>query len=124
MHLANASACDAASSGAVEPLVVALPPTAAVDAGVLAPATVAAVVLRELPPHPATRTPITSVETVTGHARRDRLRRCLSALLCIGCPPAVDVDRLYARDGFRSVSLPSPAAACAPRPDPGLVKPP
>jgi hypothetical protein len=68
MHLANASAADAASAGAVGTELVALPAAAVFDAGAGVLPTVVAVGLPELPPHPATRSPPTSVATATSRA--------------------------------------------------------
>ena len=82
MHLANAS-----GDGVVEPepvapaLVTVLDPVAgacpalvAVDAGVLAPPAVATG-LGELPPQPASSTPVRSVATANMHARGERVSR-------------------------------------------------
>jgi hypothetical protein len=83
MHLANAS-----GDGVVEPepvapaLVTVLDPVAgarpalvAVDAGVLASPAVATVGLGELPPQPASSTPLRSVATANGRARGERVSR-------------------------------------------------
>jgi hypothetical protein len=83
MHLANVS-----GDGAVEPepvapaLVTVLDPVVgtcptlmAVDAGVLAPPAVAAVGPGELPPQPASSTPLRSVATANRRARGERVSR-------------------------------------------------
>src|SRR6516164_5877088 len=56
MHLANASAAEGASAGAVGTELVALPAAAVFDAAAGVRPTVAAVGLPEVPPHAATRT--------------------------------------------------------------------
>jgi hypothetical protein len=76
MHLENASGPDPYATGAVEPefVVVAEPVLAVLDAGVVVLPTVAAVGPGELPPHPATRTPLTS-SAASGDVRRERTSR-------------------------------------------------
>jgi hypothetical protein len=115
MHRANAS-----DDGAVEPepvapalvtvldpVVGARPALVAVDAGVLAPSAVAAVGLGELPPHPVTRTPITSAATASRRAGRERLSWFGWMPCCIWSPSCVlrvRTNRFYATRGFRTVS--------------------
>jgi hypothetical protein len=53
----------------LDPLVVAAPALAALDAEVLTPPTVAAGGLPELPPHPATRTPVARAATASRRGR-------------------------------------------------------
>jgi len=68
MHLANASA---PGGPALDPVVVAAPALDAVEPTVLALPTVAPVGLVELPPHPATSTPLTSAAAVSRRARAE-----------------------------------------------------
>jgi hypothetical protein len=76
MHLANASAPGGRALGRVEPAL------AAVDAELLAPPAVA-VELGELAPHPATKTPITSVAAASRRTGPERLSRFGWMLSCI-----------------------------------------
>jgi hypothetical protein len=84
MQLANASpdppapeaaACVLRAPRVVDPAVVAAPELAVVYAEMLAPPTVAAVGLGELPPHPATRTPLVNAATPRKRARLEQVSR-------------------------------------------------
>ena len=141
MHLANASpgppAPEAAEPELAAPaLVVLLDPAAvaeaalgALDAEVLAPPAAAAGGLEELPPHPATSTPVTSVARASRRARRERVSRFGWMLSCIWSPSAVlRVCASGLRDGrFGTVSLLKPERPTGPAgrpPKPWLANPP
>jgi hypothetical protein len=110
MHSANASAPDPTAPGAVEPAFGALERVAVLDpleaAEPLAGLDVEVVGLGEFPPHAVTRTPLMSAAAASRRARSERVSRFGSMLSCIGSPSGVlfGSDRLYAADGFRTVS--------------------
>jgi hypothetical protein len=82
MHLANASGPEPPAPGAAECEPVAPPLAAVVDPAVVDPAVVApptVVWLGALPPHPATRIPLTSVATTSSRAGGKRVGLCVSA---------------------------------------------
>ena len=109
MHSENASA-----DGAPAPdrAVVTARAVAVVDAEVLALDVVAAVGLCELPPHPATRKPLTSAAAASRRALGERMSRCGWMLSCMWvsfCRVHAGAHRFYATGGFRSVSPLAPA---------------
>jgi len=110
MHLEYASACDSGSPGAgepellaplpvallelevvavLDPEVVGVPARAALDVELVELATFATLGLPELPPHPATRTPLTSPAAASRRARGDRSSLFGWLLSRIGSPSGV-----------------------------------
>jgi hypothetical protein len=99
MHLAYASATASGLLDAVEPEpaapppvavldrdVVAAPPLVVLDVEVLVVLTAATVGLPELPPHPASRTPLVSAMAASRRARCERISRVGSMPSCIRSP--------------------------------------
>jgi len=81
MHAANASA--PGGPAVLDPAVVVEPALATLDAPVFAPPTAVVVGVWELPPHPATITPLASIAAASRHTRRDPAARLRTMPSCI-----------------------------------------
>jgi len=82
MHAANATP-GLPAPAAVEPELGAPPPVPTVDEVAAAPAALAVVGVSELPPHPATITPLASIAAASRHTRRDPAARLRTMPSCI-----------------------------------------
>jgi hypothetical protein len=87
--------------------VVPPPVLAALEVEVVVLLTVATGGLPELPPQPATRTPLMSAEAANKRARGERVSRLGWILSCIWSPCGLpgSAHWFYATSGFRKVSL-------------------